>query len=132
MTQKKISIIIKLQVEGIHNFPKAEELYPEVSFLKYPHRHTFHISCEFEVTHTERDKEFIITKHEINHYLTSKYFDINLYCLNFGGMSCESIALDLFERFEMRECLVGEDGEFESKVSTKDSTKDFQTIIFGK
>lgn len=114
----KISIIIKLSVEGIHSFPKVEEYFQEVSFLIYPHRHTFNIECEFRVSHTERDREFILTKREINSYLHSKFFDLNLNCLNFGGMSCESIAFDLFKNFKLESCLVGEDDEFYAKIKS--------------
>ena len=128
MTPRKITITVKLKVEGLHFFPNADTIFPEVGYLKHIHRHTFHIACEFEVTHTERDKEFILSKHEINNYLTSRYFDLHINCLNFGGMSCESIALELYEKFNLQSCTVGEDGEFESKISIKD----YQTQTFTK
>lgn len=115
--QPKITITIKIKVEGIHNFPDAEKLFPEVSYLIYPHRHTFDIECEFEVTHTNRDKEFICCKHEIESYLTSRYYDTRLNCNNFRAMSCEMIALELFEKFKLESCKVGEDNEFVATVT---------------
>jgi len=32
-------VIVRLQVDGMHNFPKAAELFPEVAFLADRHRH---------------------------------------------------------------------------------------------
>ena len=42
----KTNVIVKLQVEATHSFPKAKELFPEVDFLAYKHRHMFHITCK--------------------------------------------------------------------------------------
>lgn len=115
--QPKITITIRLNIEGIHSFPDAAKLFPDVSYLEYPHRHTFDVECEFEVTHTNRDKEFICTKHEISSYLTSRYYDTKLNCNNFGGRSCEMLALELFEHFKLISSKVGEDGEFFATVA---------------
>ena len=37
----KTTVIVKLAVDGMHNFPKAAELFPEVAFLADRHRHMF-------------------------------------------------------------------------------------------
>lgn len=116
-----ITITVKLKVEGLHSFPNAGEIFPAVGYLENLHRHTFHIACEMEVTHTNRDKEFIITKHEIEKYLKDKYYNAfpRFKCCHFGAMSCEDIALDLYKKFELISCTVGEDGEFEAHVTSK-------------
>ena len=41
----KTSVIVRLQVDGMHNFPLAKELFPEVAFLADRHRHLFHIEA---------------------------------------------------------------------------------------
>ena len=45
----KTNVIVKLQVDGIHCWPDAEEVFPEVGFLSDPHRHMFHITCKKRV-----------------------------------------------------------------------------------
>lgn len=117
---KEITIIIKLCEEGLHFWENAETL-PEVAYLQHPHRHTFYFECEFSVPNTNRDREFIITKREIQSYLHSKFFSVDKNCLDFGGMSCEQIAEDLFLNFDLVTCMVGEDDEFYAKLKKKKS-----------
>lgn len=78
-------VIVRLQFEGFHHYPQAPA---EVAFLKYPHRHMFHIRAEIEVTHTDRDLEIIMVKRRLHNYLTET---------NFGRGSCEEIANNLQE-----------------------------------
>lgn len=116
--QTKTYIVVRLQVEGFHNFPSAKEIFPEVGFLSDDHRHIFHIECKKEVLHDDRDREFILFKREITSYLYDKYGTkyaeshppFSYYCV-FGAMSCEMIARDLLEKFELTSCSVFEDGE---------------------
>ena len=58
----KTTVIVKLAIDGTHNFPKAAELFPEVDFLSARHRHMFHFTVSCAVTHSDRDKEFIMLK----------------------------------------------------------------------
>jgi len=51
----KTDVIVKLQVEGLHNWPAAREVFPEVGFLSDLHRHMFHIEAKKEVFHDDRD-----------------------------------------------------------------------------
>ncbi len=62
----KRSIWVTFTKEGIHKYPAAlndPELATgdeyDVSFLGYPHRHTFHFKVQIQVTHNDRDIEFI-------------------------------------------------------------------------
>ena len=45
----KTSIIVKLQVEGTHNWPTASDFEPSMKYLEYQHRHMFHIVGKKEV-----------------------------------------------------------------------------------
>tara|TARA_B100001245_G_C22800159_1_gene385726 strand:- start:267 stop:650 length:384 start_codon:yes stop_codon:yes gene_type:complete len=88
-------IWVTFQKEGIHKYPAALEdpnlatgdEY-DVSFLGYPHRHTFHFKVWIEVFHDDRDIEFIQFKRWME----------NLYngTLELDYKSCEMIADDLY------------------------------------
>jgi len=108
----KTTIICKLQIEGIHNWQNCP--LEEVKFLKDPHRHIFHISCEKEVFHDDRDVEFIMFKRQILKYLKNKYEDNE--CHKFGSMSCEMIAKELINEFNLVSCEVFEDNENGARV----------------
>ena len=112
----KTTVIVKLAVEGIHNFPKAQEMFPTVGFLKYPHRHIFHIKASKEVLHDERDVEFIMFKRDINEWLQLQYHDDVEGLLDFGGMSCEMIARNILEYFHCEWVEVWEDDENGARV----------------
>ena len=55
----KTNVIVKLQVEGIHWWKDARDVFPEVGFLSDAHRHIFHITCKKQVFHDDREIEFI-------------------------------------------------------------------------
>lgn len=106
----KKSIIVKLDVEGLHNWPDCN--LPHVDYLKHVHRHTFGIACEVEVTHSNRDIEFIDLKHKVKQYVAKRWYDQAFGCCNFGAMSCEMIAEEILNNFGLNKCSVSEDGEF--------------------
>lgn len=112
----KTTVMVKLSLEGIHNFPAAAELFPPVSFLAHPHRHMFHITASKLVKHDDRDKEFILFKREISDWLTIQYHDEVLGLLNFNSMSCESIARKILEIFDCNYVDVFEDDENGARV----------------
>ena len=76
--------IIRTIIEKIHYW---EDATGEVEFLKYPHRHLFHIELWIEQKNTERDIEYISEKRKLDEYLRQMPFE--------GGFSCEDIALDI-------------------------------------
>ena len=92
----KRSIWVTFTKEGIHKYPAALEDPAlatgdeyDVSFLGYPHRHTFHFKVQIQVTHNDRDIEFI----QFKRWLESLYAgDI----LQLDYKSCEMIADDLY------------------------------------
>jgi hypothetical protein len=108
MIEKKINVIVTLQIEATHNWPKCP--FKDVDFLRYPHRHIFHIKCKKEVTHTDRDVEIILLKRDIKSYLLKQYNG------KFGSKSCEMIAEELCELFKLNYCSVLEDNENGAEV----------------
>lgn len=103
-------IEVKLDIEAVHKWENCD--IEEVEYLKYLHRHTFQFLCRAEVTHNDRDIEFIKFKHEIKEYIGRKYFDSKYKCCNFTGQSCEMLAEELVKQFNLCRCSVSEDGEF--------------------
>jgi len=108
-------VFCTLQVEGIHQWSECP--LEEVEYLRHPHRHLFHVKAILEVTHSNRDVEFIVLKHDIGAYINLKYFDSGWNLCNFGNMSCEMIAKDLLIQFDLTSCEVSEDGENGAIVS---------------
>ena len=101
---------VKLDIEAVHCWATCD--IEEVEYLKYLHRHTFGFLCRAEVTHNDRDIEFIKFKHEIKDYIGRKYYDPKYKCCNFTGQSCEMLAEELVKQFNLCRCSVSEDGEF--------------------
>jgi hypothetical protein len=92
----RTEVFCTTQIEGTHNWPSCP--YDEVDYLRVPHRHVFHIKAYKPVTHSDRDVEFIMLKHQIRNYLIKKYGrasqpadggEIHYYHCEFGAMSCE-------------------------------------------
>lgn len=107
----KTYVIVRLQIEGLHNWPAAKEVFPEVGFLSDPHRHMFHIEAKKEVFHDDRDVEFIMFKRDLEKYLINRYHDGLLCLCNFENRSCEMIAKELLEQFNCKSVTVWEDLE---------------------
>lgn len=106
-------IIINFAVEGLHNWPEAKQKLPEVAFLSDLHRHMFSIKCQKAVSHNDRDVEIIMFKREMMQYLYSKYkykSEIPNVC-HFGRKSCEDLAEELVNKFDLMSCEVLEDNE---------------------
>lgn len=112
-------IWVTFQKEGVHRYPAAEtdpklatgDEY-DVSFLAYPHRHTFHFRVWIDVFHNDRDIEFI----QFKRWLENLYAgDVSTLKLDYK--SCEMIADDLYQQIAGRypgravEIEVSEDGE---------------------
>lgn len=113
----KSEVFCTLQVEGTHNWPSCP--FDEVSYLRVPHRHVFHIKAHKLVNHDDRDVEFIMLKHQIQKHFVERYWagwtpreGFNGTALHeFGAMSCEMIARELIDQFDLCRCEVSEDGE---------------------
>ena len=105
----KTEVYCTLQVEGTHNWPGCP--FDEVDYLRVPHRHVFHIKAYKEVFHDDRDVEFIMLKHQLQRYFNDLYWQPGPNLCEFGAMSCEMIARNLIERFDLSRCEVSEDNE---------------------
>ena len=110
-------IWVTFQKEGIHKYPAALEDPAlatgdeyDVSFLGYPHRHQFHFKVHIEVTHNDRDIEFI----QFQRWLENLYKDD---VLQLDYKSCEMMADDLYDQISSKypnrdiKIEVSEDGE---------------------
>ena len=94
----KRSIWVTFTKEGIHKYPAALEDPAlatgdeyDVSFLGYPHRHTFHFKVQIQVTHNDRDIEFIQFKRWLENLYKEDVLELDY-------KSCEMIADDLYEQ----------------------------------
>lgn len=71
-------IFVTTKFEGIHCYPDAPK---EVSFLRSPHRHIFHVKAEIQVFHDDRELEFIIVKRDLDHFIShDEQFTPNASC----------------------------------------------------
>jgi hypothetical protein len=109
MKDIKTEVYCSLSFEGTHNWPNCP--YEDVKFLRDPHRHIFHVKAYKEVTHADRDIEFIRLKREIQQYLYQEYFVAKENYHILGAKSCEMIALELISKFKLSKCDVSEDLE---------------------
>lgn len=95
-TNAKRWIWVTFEKEGVHCYPAAltaPEL-ADVSFLGYPHRHIFHFNVKIQVTHNDRDIEFIQFKRWCENLYSSSTLDLN-------AKSCEMMADDLYNQIGM-------------------------------
>ena len=110
-------IWVTFRKEGMHKYPAALEDPKlktgdeyDVSFLGYPHRHTFHFKVAIEVFHDDRDIEFI----QFKRWLEKMYAEGTL---QLDYKSCEMISDDLYIQITKKypgrkvEIDVSEDGE---------------------
>jgi hypothetical protein len=104
------TIFCKVLFEATHNWPACP--FEEVSYLRDEHRHIFHITAYKPVTHSDRDVEFILLKHQIQKYLKEQYPTGQL-----GAKSCEMLAEELICAFDLSQCEVSEDDENGAVVS---------------
>lgn len=89
-TESKKWIWVTFSREGIHRYPEAltDPNLEDVKFLGYDHRHIFHFKVWIEVTHDNRDIEFI----QFKRWLESLYQTATL---KLDYRSCEMMADDL-------------------------------------
>ena len=131
--QAKRMIWVTFQREGIHRYPGADtdpklatgDEY-DVSFLGFPHRHIFHFTVAIQVTHNDRDIEFIQFKRWLENSFKSGVMQLD-------HKSCEMICDDLYEFIASRypdrdiEITVSEDGENGATIYYN-TTKPYQSL----
>lgn len=102
-------IWVTFQKEGIHKYPAAltdpmlatGDEY-DVSFLGYPHRHTFHFRVWIDVWHNDRDIEFIQFKRWLENLYSATNNNTQSSVLALDYKSCEMIADDLYVQIAAR------------------------------
>jgi hypothetical protein len=112
----KTNVIAKLELEGMHNWPEAQSIFPEVGFLSAMHRHKWFITAKKVVTHSDRDVEFIMFKRDILDYLRTKYYDEESRTHEFGRTSCEDLCHEIMQKFNCSYVCVMEDDENGAEV----------------
>jgi hypothetical protein len=112
----KTYIIVSLQIEGLHNWPEARTMIPEMGFLADIHRHIFHIKATKLVDHDDRDIEIILFKRKIFDWLHVQFDKTRIGVCNFGPRSCETIARLIADEFDCSAVEVLEDNENGSVV----------------
>ena len=98
------NIIITTSFSAIHCWSKCP--IKEVSYLKNPHRHVFHLKLKFPVSHNDRDIEFINMKNDINAYIHDFWEGKDI-----GQESCEMICRTFMVFFNASYVRVMEDNE---------------------
>lgn len=100
-----------VKFEALHRFPDAKSFCHQ-GYLENLHRHIFHIKCEWNVTHTNREKEFIDLQHEVREFLQVHFpIDSTMGIPNMGPTSCEMLAVELLQQLGLERVEVSEDGE---------------------
>lgn len=99
-----MQVVVRLQFQGVHRWPDAD------NYLKHPHRHVFFVTAYKDVTHPDRQVEFIELKSEILKTLHDT-FESDGGVLQLGRLSCEDLAIMLITKHFLTACEVSEDGE---------------------
>ena len=111
--------------EGIHKYPAAltdpklatGDEY-DVSFLGYPHRHTFHFKVQIQVFHQDRDIEFIQFKRWLENLYKEDTIQLDYKSCE---MICDELAEAINEQYPARAITitVSEDGENGATIEYK-------------
>ena len=112
----RTNVIAKIEIEGLHSWPEANDIEPEVGFLANVHRHKWFITAKKPVFHDDRDVEFIVFGRNIESYLREKYWDKNKRTHDFGRKSCEQLASEIAHAFSCVYVSVFEDNENGAEV----------------
>lgn len=95
-------IYVQFQKEGYHFFPEAAyepslktNDYYDVSHLAYKHMHYFYIKVWIQVSHSNRQIEFIQFRRWLESLYSEKTLELN-------NKSCEMIAEDLYDVISSR------------------------------
>lgn len=114
---KVTNIVVTHKIHALHHWPDIPPDHP-MQFLKYPHRHEFHIQARFAVGHSNRQREFLVEKQRLIDAVNSlTFFDYNK-VRSFGSLSCEQIAEQIMDLLsDAYYVSVMEDGENGAEVS---------------
>jgi len=106
-----MEVFCTTRFEGFHSWDDAPD---EVAFLRDRHRHQFHVELTVQVTHDDRDIEFILMKRALEEYIDRQVADEDLSCEQYGQKIGEWAA----SRYnEVARVEVSEDGENGARVT---------------
>ena len=97
-------VFIRLSFDALHNWEGCN--LDEVNYLKYMHRHIFFVEMWWNISHDDRDIEFISKKMEVETFIDNNWRGRYL-----KNMSCEMLASRLMEEFNADKVYVSEDNE---------------------
>lgn len=113
-------IFLSFNIEGWHSYPKASGTH---EFLKYRHRHMFHIVAKLAVTDDDREIEFIDAKADLIHVMAYAFMNNEeRHGCDFESRSCEMIAKWIIDYLKHKygdrfiAVTVSEDGENGAQV----------------
>lgn len=95
MINVKRWVTVRTSFKGIHHWPGCP--HEEVSFLRNPHRHVFHVTVSVEVAGDDREVEFFLLQREIDEIL-AQTFNQEDGLLILGARSCEMVADEIYSR----------------------------------
>jgi len=110
------NVIAKIEIDGLHNWPDAQSVFPEVGFLASMHRHKWFITVKKKVNHDDRDVEFIMFGRDVEQWLSNQYYNPVSRTHEFGAKSCEMLAKEILKEFKCVYVSVFEDGENGAEV----------------
>lgn len=115
------NIFVSLQIIGIHCWPDAKNVLPEVGYLSEIHLHKFFIEIEKKVENGDNDRnvELIMFERELQNYYKRNFYNDQIKCCDFKNMSCELIALDLLDAYNLESVKVTEDDNWGARVFKK-------------
>lgn len=110
-------ITIKTSFVGFHRWKDAPNI---CSFLRNWHRHIFYVKMIAEVSHNEREIEFITLKKDLDEYIHLN-FDYEYF-----EYSCETLAEKILLAFNAHTVCVSEDDENGAIVINDGNNEDYQ------
>ena len=105
-------VCIRTQFTATHNWTNAPIGDPVNNFLRFPHRHIFHVELKVEVTDNDREVEFFDLKDQVDRYILLHYSNLHL-----ENVSCEMIAEKLLTTYDADFVSVYEDNENGCEIS---------------
>ena len=108
MSEIRTSIFCRTTFEAFHRWPDAP---PEVEFLRDRHRHLFHVELRIEVTHDDREVEFLLLQNALKEWIQETLANEDT-----STWSCESwcratMQVAWFDSYFASYVSVSEDGE---------------------
>lgn len=95
MRAVRTTVLAKSAISATHNWPAPSN---NMMLLKNEHHHVFTVEAELEVTHEDREVEFIQVSLRVRELLEELGGEPRDKLYRFGSMSCEKIARTLGQR----------------------------------